>query len=253
MTRLVLVSDTHTHTPELPSGDILLHAGDLTNTGSFKETTHALGWLAEQAKRFSFVVFCAGNHDWFLYHLSRERSVSAVKHFVSSFAPNIFYLEDELVPLPISSRTMFADIVTIYGSPAQPTFCNWAFNYDRGPKIKAVWDNIPSRNPFLGIDILMTHGPAHRMLDWVGKDRVGCEDLRDALDRVQPKVHLFGHTHAAWGKSVITYADSAIRTQCYNAALVGEDYQLTPKHKPWVLDYDGKNFTEVYDEAARIS
>ena len=247
MTRFVLVSDTHTHTPELPEGDILLHAGDLTNTGSLKETTHALEWLAGQAKRFRFVVFCAGNHDWFLYHLSREKGVHAVGNFVSNFAPNIVYLEDELVTLPISSTTMFADAVMIYGSPWSPFFYNWAWNAHRGPDIKQHWDKIP-----VGLDILMTHGPAHHMLDWVGKDRVGCEDLRDALDRIQPKVHLFGHIHAAWGKGVIMYADSAIRTQCYNAALVGEDYQLTPKHKPWVLDYDGKNFTEVCHENSHL-
>jgi hypothetical protein len=29
---------------------------------------------------------------------------------------------------------------------------------------------------------------------------------------------------------------------------VGEDHKLAPKHHPWVLDYDGKTFTEVPQE-----
>ncbi|EEY23283.1 ser/Thr protein phosphatase family protein [Verticillium alfalfae VaMs.102] len=36
-TRFVLISDTHNHTPALPRGDVLIHAGDLTNQGSYSE------------------------------------------------------------------------------------------------------------------------------------------------------------------------------------------------------------------------
>lgn len=35
--RIVCVSDTHNATVKLPPGDILIHAGDLTNQGSFSE------------------------------------------------------------------------------------------------------------------------------------------------------------------------------------------------------------------------
>lgn len=31
------VSDTHNQTVKLPKGDVLIHAGDLTNQGSFSE------------------------------------------------------------------------------------------------------------------------------------------------------------------------------------------------------------------------
>lgn len=36
-TRIVCISDTHNTTPKLPAGDILIHAGDLTNQGSYSE------------------------------------------------------------------------------------------------------------------------------------------------------------------------------------------------------------------------
>jgi hypothetical protein len=35
--RVVCVSDTHNTQPKLPNGDILLHAGDLTQSGSAEE------------------------------------------------------------------------------------------------------------------------------------------------------------------------------------------------------------------------
>ncbi|GJC89275.1 calcineurin-like phosphoesterase [Colletotrichum tofieldiae] len=36
-TRFVCVSDTHNTTVKLPKGDVLIHAGDLTNQGSYSE------------------------------------------------------------------------------------------------------------------------------------------------------------------------------------------------------------------------
>lgn len=36
-TRFVCVSDTHNSTVKLPKGDVLIHAGDLTNQGSYSE------------------------------------------------------------------------------------------------------------------------------------------------------------------------------------------------------------------------
>jgi hypothetical protein len=36
-TRIVCISDTHNSTVRLPKGDVLIHAGDLTNQGSYSE------------------------------------------------------------------------------------------------------------------------------------------------------------------------------------------------------------------------
>jgi Icc-related predicted phosphoesterase len=210
----------------LPEGDILLHSGDLTLSGNMAELKSAAAWLRKQTTRFKHVVVIAGNHDFALEHFMKEGAEGLAKEL---FYPSI-YLRDTGVTL---------DGVTCYGSPWQPRFCNWAFNADRGADIKTYWNAIPKN-----LDVLLTHGPPYHVLDWVGKARVGCDDLRNALDRVQPKVHVFGHIHAAHGKAQ-TFAVGGATTQCYNAAVVGEDYKLDPKHHPWVLDYDGKTFTEV--------
>ena len=38
-TRIVCISDTHNCTVKLPEGDVLIHAGDLTNQGSYSEVS----------------------------------------------------------------------------------------------------------------------------------------------------------------------------------------------------------------------
>lgn len=50
-TRIVCVSDTHAYTPseagfKLPPGDVLIHAGDLTNQGSTSELRRTIEWIA---------------------------------------------------------------------------------------------------------------------------------------------------------------------------------------------------------------
>lgn len=36
-TRFVCISDTHNHHVKLPKGDVLIHAGDLTDMGGYSE------------------------------------------------------------------------------------------------------------------------------------------------------------------------------------------------------------------------
>lgn len=43
--RFVCISDTHNLTPKLPRGDVLIHAGDLTNQGTLPELRKAVAWL----------------------------------------------------------------------------------------------------------------------------------------------------------------------------------------------------------------
>jgi hypothetical protein len=57
-TRIVCISDTHNQTPKLPPGDVLIHAGDLTNQGSYAELKRAVEWLERQ--EFEAVVVIAG-------------------------------------------------------------------------------------------------------------------------------------------------------------------------------------------------
>ena len=64
MTRIVLLSDTHSHEPYhmTPDGDdILIHAGDLTRRGSIGELKESNSYLSGLPRKHKVVI--AGNHD----------------------------------------------------------------------------------------------------------------------------------------------------------------------------------------------
>ena len=87
------------------------------------------------------------------------------------------------------------DGLEVWGSPWQPWFHDWAFNLERGAALAEKWAMIPDST-----DLLITHGPPHGILDacFDGR-RVGCEELTRAVERVRPKLHVFGHIHEAYG------------------------------------------------------
>lgn len=60
-TRIVCISDTHNSTVKLPKGDVLVHAGDLTNQGSYKELVRAVAWL-ERAEFECKIVVAGMSH-----------------------------------------------------------------------------------------------------------------------------------------------------------------------------------------------
>jgi hypothetical protein len=66
--RIVCISDTHAKHGRmlpLPEGDVLIHGGDFTNTGSRRDTEDFVMWM--DAQPFKYKVFIAGNHDTSLH------------------------------------------------------------------------------------------------------------------------------------------------------------------------------------------
>lgn len=215
--RLVLISDTHGehNNLEVPDGDVLVHSGDFTMSGKIEETRAAMHWFGRQPHQFKVMI--AGNHDWFFYHAGAEAS----RQFIHDNAVNpdsIWYLQDSQLTIKLEDKD-----VTFWGSPWQPWFFDWAFNLQRGAEIKEKWDMIPE-----GIDVLVTHGPPMGAVDRVGKEHVGCADLRQAIEfRVKPKIHVFGHIHREGSVKIG-------ETMCYNASSVNEQYRIA--YKPIVID-----------------
>ncbi|HWA24865.1 MAG TPA: metallophosphatase domain-containing protein [Lacunisphaera sp.] len=180
--RIVCLSDTHGHhrTLSVPDGDLLVHAGDLTNTGSPDELADVLGWFARLPHRHK--VFIAGNHDW-LFEVEPAAAVRLVP-------PGIHYLQDSGCVI---------EGLKVWGSPVQPTFLDYAFNRRRGADIDRHWAKIPA-----GTDVLVTHGPPHGKRDLVGgTEHAGCEMLRRRVLEVQPGLHVFGHLHEGHGVDLL--------------------------------------------------
>ncbi|KAF3928643.1 hypothetical protein AA313_de0207173 [Arthrobotrys entomopaga] len=60
--KVVCLSDTHNRIiTEVPEGDILIHAGDLTERGTVEEVQKTVDWLMSLTHRHKVVI--AGNHD----------------------------------------------------------------------------------------------------------------------------------------------------------------------------------------------
>jgi 3',5'-cyclic AMP phosphodiesterase CpdA len=70
-TRFVCVSDTHGYTPseagfKLPAGDVLIHAGDLTNHGTMSEIRRTVEWISKADFEIKLIVagqlvFCSSS------------------------------------------------------------------------------------------------------------------------------------------------------------------------------------------------
>ena len=213
--RLVMISDTHGKHNDLnacmPDGDILIHAGDLTPVGRKHETIAAADWLNAQADKYKHVICIAGNHDFFLEAAMKDNVEGYIQQRMFE---RVTYLRDEAV---------IFDGVKFYGSPWTPTFCSWAFNADRGPEIKRIWDQIPANT-----GVLITHGPVMGLLDRVGSEHVGCADLRQTVETIRPRVHVCGHIHCDAGSTSDGY------TKFFNAAVCDEKYRVV--NAPLVYD-----------------
>ncbi|TFK31365.1 Metallo-dependent phosphatase-like protein [Crucibulum laeve] len=222
--RLVCISDTHSahlDLPPLPPGDVLIHSGDLTQSGTLNEFYGVLDWMRIQP--FKHKIFIAGNHDKCL-------DDPTIYQVLDGQYPELIYLQDSSVNVSVRGR-----ILTVYGSPRTPQHGSWSFQYPRFdpsqpipvppisipmtsssssylPRSKSTtptisrgfsslsasadvnpWHFIPAKT-----DILITHGPPFAHLDsLMPSSPQGCAALLNALWLPPPPLaHVFGHIHA---------------------------------------------------------
>lgn len=207
--RLVCLSDTHNVHAELdvPDGDVLLHAGDFTGRGTEREVAAFGEFLAELPHPEKVIV--AGNHD-FLFESDGARA--------RELLGDVTYLQD-------AGATVCG--LRVWGSPWQPWFHDWAFNLPRGAAIAEKWRLVPA-----ALDVLVTHGPPAGILDQTYRGpRVGCEALREALTRIRPRLHLFGHIHEDYGT---VRGDETLSVNACNC-----DLRYRPVNPAVVIDWDG--------------
>lgn len=180
------ISDTHNSQPNVPEGDILLHAGDLTQSGSQSEIQATVDWLNTLPHEHKVVI--AGNHDLLLDpEFKNPKGTDCTKSRGTEWG-SVIYLKDSSVILPCSGGRK----LKIYGSPQSPRNGNWAFQF---PRTYDVWrDAIPPDT-----DILITHGPPKGHLDL---SSFGCGFLLAEIWRLKsrPRLHVFGHVHEGYGQ-----------------------------------------------------
>jgi Icc-related predicted phosphoesterase len=207
--RIVAISDTHNlhHRLKIPTGDVLLHAGDVSIKGTEEEVHDFLNWFAAQPHPYK--VFIAGNHDYYF----EEKSSAEIQAILPE---GVHYLNEESIEI---------NGLKIWGSPITPIpRRRWAFNKIRGEEIQQHWDLIPE-----DVDILMVHGPPKNILDTIlDGSTVGCENLRQTIHRKKPKIMLCGHIHENRGQRQVN------DTLFINASSV--DRHRTRVFSPFVFD-----------------
>ncbi len=158
-TKVVCISDTHNTQPSIPHGDLLIHAGDLTQSGSSEEIQAALTWL--QSLSHPHKIGIAGNHD-----------ISLDSDDSSNFKwGDVKYLHDNRTSIDFSNGRC----LNVFGSPWTPAPGTCAFQH---PRNKDVWTGrIPDDT-----DILVSHMPPRFHLDIAG---FGDENLLKELWRTR--------------------------------------------------------------------
>ena len=234
--KVVCISDTHTFGERIvvPDGDVLVHCGDHTFRGNYGEVRAALKWL--ESLPHAHKVIIAGNHDFYFDerfpngHHFRDWTIDrkgTVAELLAEF-PSVTYLQDEAVTI---------DGVKFYGSPWQPAFYGWAFNFPEGDGYVAAiqkWAEIPD-----DVEVLITHGPPAGILDavysWNGDNRAGCPALRERVEQLAKlRLHAFGHLHESYGRMDTEHRYGQPAASFVNCAINTREYE--PTNAPIVVE-----------------
>lgn len=216
---IVAVADLHGWLPEnMPEGDVLVIAGDVvidnfSGLGEWDRASQA-AWMrtnfAEWLNRqdYKAIIGIAGNHDFVL-----DGKIA-----------------NEMPWIYLNDNSTMIDGILFHGSPWVPTFGGWAF-MKPDSQLPEHWDKIPR-----SVDVLITHGPPFGYQDvtagWEEEPpkNVGSSSLRWRLENgfKDLKLHVFGHIHPSYGKTIVgdrTYA---------NVTHVNPKYE--PVNPPMVFD-----------------
>jgi predicted phosphodiesterase len=222
MARLVVMSDTHGQHRAIavPEGDVLVHCGDFCTHGKEREAQAFARWFQSLPHRHKVVI--AGNHD---------RCLELDPSLAAALFDDCTYLCDAAAEVAG---------LRFYGAPWQPWFLDWAFNLPRGEPLRRKWALIPPQT-----DVLLTHGPPMEVLDrtFAGV-HAGCEELRAAVARLTPPLHVFGHIHEGFG--VVRHG----ATLFGNASIC--DLAYDPTRAPLVFDLEPGGPARAVDGGASV-
>ena len=187
--RISCLSDLHGNLPIVENCDMVLLAGDLCPFGNHQVQLEWIdgdfhNWLDGLHERSIPVVAIAGNHD------------GIIEDIVNKVSLKWIYLQDNSV--------MIGNF-KIWGTPWVLPYGDWAFMKSE-EWLSECFSNIPE-----DVDIIVTHGPPYgygdKCPEYVIKNGVyvrewksqGSKAMLQTLDRVKPKLMVFGHIHQGRG------------------------------------------------------
>jgi Icc-related predicted phosphoesterase len=219
--KIVCISDTHSVHDRmkhpLPMGDVLVHAGDFSRTGTALQIDSFARWFASQPHPHKLVI--CGNHE-----VEYSGNVKYYKKFLESYGGNVKFIHNELIEI---------DGIKFYGESRSPIIGNWGWGYEAGPDARDVWDEFPEE-----ADVLVCHGPPLMYGDvcpdyrnrWTNRlVHVGCPELLERLSEAKTKWVVCGHIHYSYGPHTTPWGSTIV-----NAAICTESQE--PDNRPLVID-----------------
>lgn len=224
--KICAISDLHGYLPKIEPCELLLICGDIVSLKCQEYHQSCRKWYLKKFKPWveglpcEKVLFIPGNHecgmenneDEFKRLFSRSNKATLLIH------ENYEYISND------------GQIFKIFGTPYCKKFGDWAYMREN-ETLEEKFSEIPE-----GLDILMTHdvayGYADQSLQDVGygtDEHFGTVELRDAILKKKPKIHLSGHIHTA-DHNLVMIGD----TKHYNISYIDEKY--TPAFEPLYLD-----------------
>ncbi|CAE7253035.1 rglC [Symbiodinium sp. CCMP2592] len=278
--RVVAVSDTHLlhDSLEIPDGDLLVHAGDLSYEESrskdardvdskwdefngdfsrflewFKsselDAARALRWLGTVSE-FEHRVLVGGNHDYVLERIGDANAIELCQNF------NLHYLCTTAEPEELRFRSGCR--LAVWGSGVSATSKlgqgravlsgNMAFQLDKDSG-ETEFREMTAKLPAGSVDVMITHGPPCGVLYGAsGKTFPSC--INDLISRVRPKLFICGHAHnpdnMKAGQKAVDLGEGVLGI---NAACTGTWNQLSGM--PFVVDLPVPYRDKVTQSAGR--
>lgn len=219
--KVVLLSDTHGHHRELtdlPDGDLLVFAGDLTYFGQRDQVVDFNGWLGTLPHRHKVVV--AGNHDGTWRHQKGNAKDVVSIADLPSLLTNAHYLQDSGFSFRTGGGGEGGRDVHVWGSPWQPQYPGFETYRRPGRSGKRDKSTIADRWKLVPDDttVLVTHTPPRGVMDGGGR---GCADLASRIERLGSlRMVAFGHFHEY---GTVMDRDGLIYVNC---AITNGDYRV---------------------------
>lgn len=202
-----MISDTHGYHRdphlEIPDGDLLIHAGDLTMNGELDVLNDVNQWFKEL--EFNDIVVIAGNHD---------RTLGRGDMLGYKLLTNAIYLQNSSVRI---------DDKLIWGCPDTPWSHPVIANHFAFGKLR---DNMGFKGMPKDVDILVTHTPPYGYGDLLAEYssdpnvHIGDRKLLSLVQKYKPILNVYGHIHEGYGVCKEKY------TTFVNASVVDERYNL---------------------------
>lgn len=235
--KVAALSDMHGNLAvKVPPCHVCLIAGDVCPWKRSDQPFDQIRWLINEfaawtkdqpAARF---LVTWGNHDW---------CGQKLPHLVPKI-PNVEFLCDSGTRLTYWAGSQEPDEeYRCWGTPWQPPFYDWAFNLPEAD-LERKWALIPDKT-----DILVCHGPPRGFGDLVERHHdeplqeheeetiggvlVGSVSLLKRIQRVKPKLVVFGHIHPGRGQWKLVHEDGS-RTILANVSVLDDQYRLA--HEP---------------------